>query len=299
MGAAGRGRAGRGARAPAARPPALRLKWPNDVLLDGRKLAGILLDSAVRAGRRLDWLVIGCGVNLARAPPCRAAGRRARGCRHRRDAGSRRGRGCSSGCAIGSASGWWRASPLCAAPGSRGRSRSARRCTVRFAGQVLSGHVRRARRGRRPAAAPAGGCARLPPATILTRGEATRCCWSSMPATPTWSSPCMTARHGAASGASPPSRSARRTNTRVWLLTLLDHAGLKRDRHRRRGDRHRGAGRAVSSAPAVPGLVRGRAADRARQARLGVRDQGGQAGRGRRRPAAERAGGAPASIAAR
>jgi BirA family biotin operon repressor/biotin-[acetyl-CoA-carboxylase] ligase len=51
----------------AAGSPPLRLKWPNDVMLDGRKLAGILLDSAVEAGR-LDWLVIGFGANLAAAP---------------------------------------------------------------------------------------------------------------------------------------------------------------------------------------------------------------------------------------
>ena len=38
------------------------LKWPNDVLLDGGKLAGILLE---RAG---DRVVIGFGVNLAGAP---------------------------------------------------------------------------------------------------------------------------------------------------------------------------------------------------------------------------------------
>ncbi len=43
------------------------LKWPNDVLLDGAKLAGILIDAAP-AGARLDWLVIGIGVNLAAAP---------------------------------------------------------------------------------------------------------------------------------------------------------------------------------------------------------------------------------------
>ncbi len=38
------------------------LKWPNDVLLDGGKLAGILLE---RAGERV---VVGVGVNLAAAP---------------------------------------------------------------------------------------------------------------------------------------------------------------------------------------------------------------------------------------
>jgi BirA family transcriptional regulator, biotin operon repressor / biotin---[acetyl-CoA-carboxylase] ligase len=49
------------------------LKWPNDVLLDGAKLAGILID-AMPDGARLDWLVIGIGVNLAVAPEI--AGRR-------------------------------------------------------------------------------------------------------------------------------------------------------------------------------------------------------------------------------
>lgn len=45
----------------------LALKWPNDLLLGGTKLAGILIDSDA-AGARLDWLVIGIGINLAHAP---------------------------------------------------------------------------------------------------------------------------------------------------------------------------------------------------------------------------------------
>ena len=47
-------------------PGALRLKWPNDLLLDGGKLAGILLEAGTAPG---PWLVIGFGVNLAGAPP--------------------------------------------------------------------------------------------------------------------------------------------------------------------------------------------------------------------------------------
>ena len=43
------------------------LKWPNDVLLGGAKLAGILIDAAPGA-KSLDWLVIGIGVNLLHAP---------------------------------------------------------------------------------------------------------------------------------------------------------------------------------------------------------------------------------------
>ena len=45
--------------APAA---AITVKWPNDVLADGKKLAGILLEAG--AG----WLAVGIGVNLAAAP---------------------------------------------------------------------------------------------------------------------------------------------------------------------------------------------------------------------------------------
>ncbi len=44
------------------------LKWPNDILLDGRKLGGILLELAPAAPGRA-FLVIGFGVNLAVAPP--------------------------------------------------------------------------------------------------------------------------------------------------------------------------------------------------------------------------------------
>jgi BirA family biotin operon repressor/biotin-[acetyl-CoA-carboxylase] ligase len=43
-------------------PDALRLKWPNDLLLDGAKLAGVLLERAA------DAVVIGVGVNLAHHP---------------------------------------------------------------------------------------------------------------------------------------------------------------------------------------------------------------------------------------
>jgi BirA family biotin operon repressor/biotin-[acetyl-CoA-carboxylase] ligase len=48
--------------------PGLRLKWPNDVLLGGCKLAGILLETATPPGGA-PVLVIGIGVNLHAAPP--------------------------------------------------------------------------------------------------------------------------------------------------------------------------------------------------------------------------------------
>lgn len=46
----------------------LSLKWPNDILANGKKLAGILLESEVTRDHRLDYVVIGVGVNLAHAP---------------------------------------------------------------------------------------------------------------------------------------------------------------------------------------------------------------------------------------
>ena len=88
---AGRGRQGRGWSAPAGRAllmsvvlrdehpllplaagvavaaacgPAARLKWPNDVQLDGRKVAGILTEARPQEG----WAVLGIGVNVAVRP---------------------------------------------------------------------------------------------------------------------------------------------------------------------------------------------------------------------------------------
>lgn len=39
------------------------IKWPNDVLLGGKKVAGTLLECATR-GREIDFLIMGVGVNL-------------------------------------------------------------------------------------------------------------------------------------------------------------------------------------------------------------------------------------------
>jgi BirA family biotin operon repressor/biotin-[acetyl-CoA-carboxylase] ligase len=49
-------------------PTRLTLKWPNDLLLDGAKCAGILAESTLAPDGKLDWLTLGIGVNLAHAP---------------------------------------------------------------------------------------------------------------------------------------------------------------------------------------------------------------------------------------
>ena len=41
--------------------PGARVKWPNDVLVDGRKVAGILVEARPQEG----WAVVGIGVNAA------------------------------------------------------------------------------------------------------------------------------------------------------------------------------------------------------------------------------------------
>lgn len=51
---------------------AVGLKWPNDLQIDGRKLAGILIES-VPAGPQRVWAVVGIGLNLVRDAQMEAA----------------------------------------------------------------------------------------------------------------------------------------------------------------------------------------------------------------------------------
>jgi BirA family biotin operon repressor/biotin-[acetyl-CoA-carboxylase] ligase len=53
---------------------AARLKWPNDVLARGRKLAAVLVE-AQSQGSRLEAVIVGIGVNLGGALPPELGGR--------------------------------------------------------------------------------------------------------------------------------------------------------------------------------------------------------------------------------
>lgn len=53
--------------AEAPRRPRAGLKWPNDLLLDGKKAAGLLAEAGVRGGT-LAWVALGMGVNVNQTP---------------------------------------------------------------------------------------------------------------------------------------------------------------------------------------------------------------------------------------
>jgi BirA family transcriptional regulator, biotin operon repressor / biotin---[acetyl-CoA-carboxylase] ligase len=46
----------------------IKVKWPNDVLVSGRKISGILLESKTRSDGILDYVIIGTGLNILTFP---------------------------------------------------------------------------------------------------------------------------------------------------------------------------------------------------------------------------------------
>ena len=48
--------------------PEVRCKWPNDILIDGKKVCGMLLETGGITGTVVDWLVAGIGINVAHYP---------------------------------------------------------------------------------------------------------------------------------------------------------------------------------------------------------------------------------------
>jgi len=51
----------------------VELKWPNDLMLDDRKVGGILCEARWQGGT-LAWVVVGLGLNVTNAPPPELAG---------------------------------------------------------------------------------------------------------------------------------------------------------------------------------------------------------------------------------
>jgi len=46
----------------------IHYKWPNDVLIDGAKVSGILIESSLGASDDADYIIVGCGVNVISHP---------------------------------------------------------------------------------------------------------------------------------------------------------------------------------------------------------------------------------------
>lgn len=46
----------------------IRLKWPNDIFLNGKKLGGILIETETMGVRSVPWAVVGIGINVVKAP---------------------------------------------------------------------------------------------------------------------------------------------------------------------------------------------------------------------------------------
>ncbi|HQW67197.1 MAG TPA: biotin--[acetyl-CoA-carboxylase] ligase [Gemmatimonadales bacterium] len=57
--------------------PSLQLKWPNDLLVEGRKLGGILCEASW-SGPECRWVVVGLGINVRNPLPVELAGQGAR-----------------------------------------------------------------------------------------------------------------------------------------------------------------------------------------------------------------------------
>jgi BirA family transcriptional regulator, biotin operon repressor / biotin---[acetyl-CoA-carboxylase] ligase len=49
-------------------PRPMKLKWPNDLILDDRKVGGILCEARWQ-GQKLDWVAVGVGINVQNAVP--------------------------------------------------------------------------------------------------------------------------------------------------------------------------------------------------------------------------------------
>ena len=50
-------------------PDIIRLKWPNDVLMNGQKCSGILIEIDTNSAGDLNWVAAGIGVNVMTSPP--------------------------------------------------------------------------------------------------------------------------------------------------------------------------------------------------------------------------------------
>ena len=46
----------------------VKYKWPNDILLNKKKIAGIIVESSFNLNKKVKWIIIGVGLNLKKYP---------------------------------------------------------------------------------------------------------------------------------------------------------------------------------------------------------------------------------------
>ena len=51
-----------------ATPKAIQCKWPNDILIDGKKTAGILLETSIASQGKFEGVIAGVGINIQHFP---------------------------------------------------------------------------------------------------------------------------------------------------------------------------------------------------------------------------------------
>ena len=46
----------------------IKYKWPNDILLNKKKIAGVLIETSSHINKKIKWVIIGIGLNITKSP---------------------------------------------------------------------------------------------------------------------------------------------------------------------------------------------------------------------------------------
>ena len=46
----------------------IKYKWPNDILLNKKKIAGVLIETSSHINKKIKWVIIGIGLNIKKSP---------------------------------------------------------------------------------------------------------------------------------------------------------------------------------------------------------------------------------------
>ena len=46
----------------------IKYKWPNDILLNKKKIGGVLIETSLHVNKKIKWVIIGIGLNITKSP---------------------------------------------------------------------------------------------------------------------------------------------------------------------------------------------------------------------------------------